>query len=214
MDPNITQTTLGPLFAPIYTTIDNVKVRLANKVQFQSNSVTVLDGELPDSLLTQLIVDSETEVEQDLRGRYAIPFRSIRTGQWVDLPDHSQRALRTSIDMRCVINILDTDFGRGTHVNAEGYKENLTKHYEVYIKKLLGRDFEADNDKRDRFRFSPPLDDLMLAYTNRKADDGYKGMLINTDQNHHGAEDYAKHQINNPSKSYLNRIITGEGLWF
>lgn len=214
MNPNIIQTTIGPLFQPIYTTIDNVKVRLANKVQFQSNSSYVQDGEIPDSLLTQLIVDSETEVEQDLRSRYAVPFRSKRTGTWMGLPDHSQRALRTSIDIKCVINILDTDFGRGTHINADSYKQNLEKHYEIYIKKLLGRDFEGDNEKRDRFRFSPPLDDLMLSYTNQKADDGFKGMILNTDEDRHNAESYARDQINNPSRSYVSRRISFDGLFF
>lgn len=192
-------------FQPIYTTIDNVKVRLANKVQFQADPNFVQDGELPDILLTQLIVDSETEVEQDLRSRYSIPFRSYRTGTWADLPDHTKRALRSPIDMKCVINILDTDFGRGTHVNAEGYKKNLEDHYNKYIDKILGRDSEGANDKRDRFRFSPPLELLMLAYQNRKADDGYKGMILNSDQDTKGAEDYARQQINNPSRSYLNR---------
>lgn len=192
-------------FNPIYTTVDNVKVRLASKVQFQNDPSVVLDGELPNLLLSQLIVDAETEVEQDLRGRYAIPFQSKRTGQYVDLPDHSQRALRVAVDLRSVIMVLETDFGRGTAVNADGYVKSAKEHYDEYINRLLGRDAEGKNDKIDRFRRVPPLDDVLLAPTNSKADDGYHGMILNSDQSTHGPETYARDQINNPAASYLNR---------
>lgn len=196
-----------PAFTPIYTTTDNVKIRLVNKVQFQADPNSLLDGELPDSLLGQLIVDAETAVEQDLRSRYAIPFQSKRTGNFTGLPDHSQRAIRRAVDLRCVVEILTTDFGRGTHVNAEAYSKNAKTEYEAYVDKLLGRDSEAKNDKHDRFRFSPPLTDMALAITNIEADDGYKGMIINTDASRHDAVSYAEDQINNPAASYINRRL-------
>ncbi len=198
----------SPTFTPIYTTVDNVKVRLANKVQFQKDPNVLEEGEVPDSLLGQLIVDAETVVEQDLRSRYQIPIQSCRTGAFVDLPDHSQRAIRRAVDLACVIEILNTDFGRGGRVDAAAYFKNSKDLYDKYIDRLLGRDPEAANDKRDRFRFSPPLDQVRLAPTNREADDGYKGMIINTDASHHDAVSYAEEQINDPSKSYLNRRLT------
>jgi hypothetical protein len=55
------------------------------------------------------------------------------------------------------------------------------------------------------------LQDLKLAFTNRKADDGYKGMIINTDGNRHGAEHYAEEQINNPAATYINRRVDDNG---
>lgn len=188
---------------PIYTTVQSVKVRLANKVQFQRDPEEAQDGELPNDLLLQLILDSETEVEQDLRSRYEIPFQSKTKKTWLGLPDHSRRAIRAAVDMKAVCNILDTDFGRGTAVNAEDYKKNLADHYSAYIDKLLGRDKEAASEKRDRFRFSPPLQDMLLAATNREADDGYKGMIINTDSSVNDAVSYAERSINNPANAYV-----------
>jgi len=194
---------MGSFLQPQYTTVDSVKVRLAGKVQFQQDPNEIEPGELPDALLHQLIVDSETQVEQDLRSRYAIPFRSKTKNTFSALPDHSKRAIRVAIDMRAVMMILQTDFGRGTHVSGDKYFESLGKSYEAYIKKLLGQD--AEGEKRERFRFSPPLEDLLLAPSNREADDGYKGMIINTDQNVRDAVTYAEQQINNPATSYVGR---------
>lgn len=195
------------LLQPIYTTFESVKLRLVNKVQFQSDKTGSIEGELPDSLLAQLIVDAETEVEQDLRSRYSIPFQSKTKGTFVALPDHSKRALRVACDYMAVINILMTDFGRGTHIAGEAYTTEQQKKYEEYINKLLGRDAEGRNDKIDRFRHSPPLDDVLLALSNSMADDGFRGTLINTDGSRHDAPTYAGEQINNPAATYINRRV-------
>lgn len=194
-------------FKPLYTTIESVKLRLVNKVQFQEDPQTVQQGELPNDLLGQLIADAETAVEQDLRGRYMIPFQSIRTGRYADLPDHSKRALRRLVDFKCVMEVLTTDFGRGGNVDGETYFKNAKREYDAYLLKLMGRDVEAANDKRDRFRFTPPLEDVRLSTANSKADDGYKGMLINTDASRNDVATYAGEQINNPAQSYINRRI-------
>lgn len=189
--------------APIYTTIESVKIRLANKVQFQADPNELLQGELPNALLCQLIADAETEVEQDLRGRYLVPFQSKSQGTFSSLPDHTKRAIRTAVDMKAVLVILATDFGRGSHVSAEPYIAAQEKAYDAYITKLLGQDKEGS--KRERFRFSPPLDELCLSYSNREADDGFKGMIINTDSGDKSTENYAADQINNPAYGYPTR---------
>lgn len=188
----------------LYTTKDSVKVRLAGKIQFQTEA-ELLDGQMPDALLCQLIEDAETEVEQDLRSRYAIPFRSKKSGTFAALPDHSKRSIRQIVDFKAVEKILATDFGRGTHINAEGYYEKTVKEYELMVNKLLGRDSIGANDKIDRFKYSPPLEDMMLAPHNKEADDGYRGMIINTDASVHDEASYAAQQINDPSKSYIRR---------
>lgn len=195
------------LYCPLYTTYDNVKVLLANKVQFQTSPSVLLDGELPNALLGALISRAETRTEQDLSGRYSIPFVSCKTGVYASLPEHTKRGIQTAVDLRAVIEVLMTDFGRGTHVQGDNYYKTSLKEYNGYIEILLGRNQEAANEKRDRYRFSPPMTDLKLAFTNRKADDGYKGMIINTDGSRHGAESYAEEQINNPSTSYINRSL-------
>jgi hypothetical protein len=190
---------------PIYTTVESVKVRLANKVQFQSGAEP-LQGELPNALLCQLIADAETEVEQDLRSRYLIPFQSATTGRFIDLPDHSMRALRIPCDLKSVLKILATDFGSGTHVSADPYAKALEKEYKNVITRLLGRDMEGANDKIDRFRRSPPLDDVALALSNSaQADNGFRGRLINTDATCDDSATYAGRQINDPSKSYIRK---------
>jgi hypothetical protein len=188
---------------PLYTTRDSVRVRLAGKVQFQRDPAAPVDGELPDDLLRQLICDAETEVEADLRGRYAIPFRSKTRGTYEGLPDHTQRAIRMAVDMRSVLTILATDFGRGTVISGEDYAEITKANYGSFIAKLLGRDQEAAGEKIDRFRRTPPLEDLLLSESNRMADDGYRGMIINTDQSEHDAASYAAGQVNNPARSYV-----------
>jgi hypothetical protein len=195
----------------LYTSFDSVKVRLVNKVQFQSDPEIIQDGELPDVLLAQVIRDAETDVEQDLRSRYAIPFKSIRTGAYEDLPDSTQRALRKVVDKRAVHLVLSTDFGRGSHINSDGYTTASKADYDMEIDRLLGRDKEGEGAKRDRFRFSPPLEDLQLARTNAMADDGFKGMMINTDSGA-DASSYAADQTNDPSRSYVSRRMpTGAG---
>lgn len=190
----------------MYTTFESVKIKLVNKVQFQADPEEVQEGEVPNDLLTQLIRDAETDVELDLRTRYAIPFRSLSKGTYEGLPDHSQRAIRKVVDLRALFIILSTDFGRGTHINADGYTKQLEDRYNLEIERLLGRDKEGENSKRDRFRFAPPLDDLMLSKTNSMADDGFKGMLINTDAGYDSAS-YAEDRINDPSQSYVSRRL-------
>ena len=183
---------------PIYTTINSVKIRLTNKVQFQKQGEECARGAMPFELLCQIISDAETEVEQDLRGRYEVPFKSIRTGQYKDLPDHTQRAIRSVVDYWAVTMILDTDFGSGTHISGSSYSESTRGHYNSLIAKLLGRDQEANGGPHDRFRFTPPLEDLKLAASNCKADDGFRGRIINTDASEN-AETHAIESINNPS---------------
>lgn len=195
----------GP--TPIYTTVDSVKVRLANKVQFQEGA-TPIDGELPNALLCQLIVDAETLVEQDLRGRYAIPFRSIANGTYGLLPDHSKRVIRMLCDLKAVQLVLTTDFGRGTHIAGEDYTKETKELYEANLKRALGHDLEGESLDTKRFRRTPPLDDLMLAKSNSKADDGFHGMIINTDPRPNSA-DYAAHQVNDPSRSYIGTLGFG-----
>lgn len=200
---------MSQLATPIYTNYASVQVRLANKVQFQQDPNNLVDGELPNTLLNQLIVDAETAVEQELRSRYAIPFQSASKGTYAGLPDHTKRVIRMLCDMKAVQLVLKTDFGRGTHISGDAYLKDIKEEYELEMKRALGRDIEGENDKIDRFRRTPPLDDLLLAATNRAADDGYHGMIINTDQDRCGAEEYAKHQINNPARSYVGTLGLG-----
>lgn len=192
------------VFTLKYTTYDSVKVRLANKVQFQTDE-DLLNGELPDLLLGQLIRDAETSVELELRSRYAVPFRSISKGNFDALPDHTKSAIRVLVDIKAVMNVLKTDFGRGTHVSGDSYLKDLKEDFKEQKLLVLGRDEEGKNDKIDRFRRNPPLEDLLLAASNREADDGFHGRVINTDPRPNSAT-YAENQINDPSRSYWGAL--------
>lgn len=192
-----------------YTTLDSVKVRLANKVQFQADPRTIEDGELPNALLVQLIKRAETKVELALRSRYAVPFRSKRTNLFSDLPEHTKEALTTIIDDAAVMGVLKTDFGSGTHINAEGYFKNVKADYNEQMDFLLGHDAEAEKRDPKRYRFAPPLEDLLLSPSNKEADDGFKGMIINTDMSTNDSATYAANQINDPSRSYFRRRVRG-----
>jgi hypothetical protein len=154
---------------------------------------------MPDELLGQLIVDAETAVEQDLRGRYAIPFRSKRLNSFEGLPDHSRRAIRSIVDTMSCIMILRESFGVGTHITAEGYLKNLSDQYDQLLRRLLGQDMEGNEFGERRFRRTPPLDDMLLSPTN-VADDGYKGapMDANPREPYTGVN-FAADQINDPS---------------
>jgi hypothetical protein len=185
---------------PLYTTIESVKVRLAGKVQFQQSDV-LAQGELPDALLAQLISDAETRVEQELRGRYAIPFRPINTQNFKDLPDHTKRAIRRVVDMASVMEVLRTDFGRSGKLDSDAYAKNTSTAYDEAIILLMGQDVEA-KARGDRHRFTPPLEGLKLAANNTEADDGFRGMLINTsDRGSQRVSDFAEHQLNDNSIS-------------
>lgn len=196
---------------PIYTTVESVKVRLANKVQFQSQAI-LQDGEIPDALLNQIIVDAETAVEQYLRGRYAIPFQSKTTLNFSGLPDHSKRAIRVACDLMSVIRILGTDFGSGSAVNGENYRKSAIDDYNDIMAGLLGlppKDASDEQLKQYRRFQPPPLDDVLLSPTNAAADDGYKGAIGNTDQNRHGAEAFAEHQLNDPADRWFPGLRRG-----
>lgn len=190
---------------PLYTSVESVKARLTNKVQFQSGR-TPVDGELPDELLCQIISDAETDVEMALRGRYAIPFRSAKKGDFANLPDHTKRAIRKVVDYKSAILVLETDFGRGSAVDGDNYSKNLKSQYKEAISLLMGVDLQAKN--LDRVKVAPPLEDLMLARSNGKADDGFRGAIINTDDSLDSAS-YAEDQINDPSKTWMRNRIGG-----
>lgn len=186
-----------------YTTVDSVKVKLEGKVRFQEDPAAVQNGELPDALLLQCIADAETQVEMDLRGRYAIPFRSTQTEDFTGLPDHSKRAIRIAVDLQAIMQILDTDFGRSGKIDASAYYKNTATRYDTTINKLLG--IQEDSDGKKVQKRTPPLEKMKLAPGNSKADDGHRGVISNTDMCEDSAEGFALSHLNDPSSSMVRR---------
>lgn len=187
---------------PIYTTLNSVQIRLAGKVSFQQPGVEIVNPrQMPDALCRQLICDAETAVEQDLRGRYAVPFRSKKVGTFVGLPDHSKRAVRTIVDAMACVLILKDSFGAGTHITGEGYLKNYEDTYNDLLKRLLGQDVVTETAGERLYRRTGPLDDLLLASTN-VADDGLFGQPGDSSPRRRGerGSNYAANQINDPSQ--------------
>lgn len=200
---------MSELIEPKYVEVDAVRTRLANKVIIQpkphkaSDLEGIEDGQLPYVLFLQLIADAETQIEQELRSRYAVPFRSISKGSFLALPYHTKRALCQVIEDQAVLLVLETDFGTGTHINAEGYKASLQSRLDKRLELLLGRDREGASAKIDRYKNAAPLEDLALAPWNSEADDGYAGTVIVTGADYQGSTQYAEGQINNPARSFF-----------
>lgn len=203
------------LLEPIYTTVDSVRVRLSGKVNFQDKPEDEVEqGQLSEQLFRQLIRDAEVQVETDLRGRYAIPFQHCKTEKFSDLPDQSKRALRRVVDQRAVIEVLTTDFGSGTHVSGKEYSDDLLEKYQDAIDGLLGADRESRESNNagngvKRYRRTPPLEHVKLARGNEKADDGYKGKIINTDASTDDLSTFAEEHVNDPSRTYAGPIRAG-----
>jgi hypothetical protein len=173
-------------------------VRLAGKVAFKERESSNPRA-IPDELLGQLIVDAETAVEQDLRGRYFVPFQSKSQKTWDALPDHSKRAIRTIVDTMAVIMILRYSFGSGTHISGDGYQKLMQDQYDGLLRRLLGQDLEGNEFGMRRFRRTPPLDDVKLSDSN-VADDGMRGMVADAKpRQDYGGPRYAAQQINDPS---------------
>lgn len=188
----------------LYTTVDSVKVRLSGKVKFQQGEKPIA-GELPDLLFIQIVRDAETQIEQELRSRYFIPFQRSDGGAFALLPDHTQRAIRMVVDSQAVSFILETDFARSGNTSGDNYDEKRKDALTDQLNKLLGQDKRSASDQyRKRHHFSPPLEGLRLATSNVR-DNGTFGQMFNTDGHHGGAEAFAEHQINDPSKTYLRR---------
>lgn len=194
---------LKNVYCPLYTTLDNVKVLLANKVQFQSSADYAQDGELPDALLGALISRAESYVEQELRGRYKIPFQDFETQRFCDLLSHTKRQIQTVVDLKAVHEALTTDFGRGSNINAEAYAKSSKDGCDEKITLLLGRNQEAAGSQHNRFRFTPPLDRMALAPTNSEADNGFRGTIINIDASHDCIESNAEHALEDKAYPFL-----------
>lgn len=179
----------------LYIKQQQVEIRLAGKVRFTDD----VDDEnlMPYSLLRRLIAEAEGQVEFDLSPRFEAPFQTYDGKPFNQLPERpTKEYLRTLCEVQSVIRVLETDFGRGA-VSAEDYTKSLADRYKVMLDKVIAR--RNDDDDQNQWKY-PPLRDLRLAYHNTEADDGFRGMVINTSDK----ESFAQNQINSPGATFWN----------
>lgn len=187
---------------PNYITLNDVKVRLANKVRFQDANETLAESsdKMPIALANRLIDEAEGEVEQELSPRYLAPFQHGATGLFKDLPDRpTKNIIRTLCELKAVIRILETDFGSGSAVDGSKYAASLEKQFRKIIdKNILAKPDGMEATKQWSY---PPLPSLKVNYFNNAADDGYIGGPLS--HSHSNAE-LATDQVNDPTESFFN----------
>lgn len=185
----------------LYIRDEDVKVRLIGKVRFTDDFED--ENRMHILLLKRLINEAEGQVEQDLSPRYEAPFVTDAGDAFRNLPERpTKEILRTLCELQAVIRVLETDFGKGTVVDADNYAKQYRERYQEIINKLLKRKEEGYSTQVGWLY--PPLSGLKLNYMNTEADDGYSGMVLSTSESD---GDYAASRINDPAETFLNQRI-------
>lgn len=186
----------------LYIKDDDVRTRLTGKVRFTDD--TNDENRFPNKLLKRLIEEAEADVEHDLSPRYASPFQTDAGLPFAKLPTRpTQEMIRSICEMKAVVRVLETDFGRGSAVNGEEYLKTQRARYEAMLARLMKK-------RKDTFNqwYYPPLPGLKLNYMNMTADDGFAGqVLVTTD----GFGDFPIKQVNSPGENFWNGKIDTEG---
>lgn len=174
----------------------DVELRLAGKVRF-TDDPDANEQRMPRELLRRLILEAEGHVEFDLSPRYGAPFQTDSGGPFKQLPARpTQEYLRTMCELQAVIRVLETDFGSGTVVDAEKYKQSQEARYNAMLEKLMRR-----REPDGAGWVYPPLPGLRLNAHNELGDDGTLGRVFVTSE---GDGDYPGARINDPSETFFN----------
>lgn len=183
----------------LYIRLEDVRIRLLGKVRFTDDEEQAANM-MHVLLANRLINEAEANVETDLSPRYAAPFQTDDGVPFKSLPLRpTQEFLRTLCELKAAIRILQTDFGRGSAVNGDSYKEDLEKQY-----KSMVRDHLAKKSESYQQWVQPPLPSLRLNWGNTESDDGYAGQILSTSS---GDGSFPQTRINDPSKTYWNATL-------
>lgn len=185
-----------------YITEDDVKELTLGKVQFTEDPLEKNKMQL--SRLKTLISEAEAEVDLDLSLRYQTPIVGQADEKFADLAKNPATAgawqlIKTLCRLQSVMKLLDTDYGRGSVVDASKYYETMKKRYDSIMNDRLMKK-KKDQEDTEQWLY-PPLP-LKLAWFNTQADDGYKGTVLSYSPSGDGA--YPAQQINDPSESFFN----------
>jgi len=183
-----------------YIKFEDVRIRLIGKVRFTDDESE--ENKMHTSLANNLILEAETQVEQDLSPRYAAPFVHETGSKFETLPDISKNSIKTLCKIKSVILILETDFGSGTAIDAEKYIGRLEKRYTKILTEQILPKVKGAEDSRQWA--NPPLPGLKKNWFNTHADDGFAGGIFVTSQ---GDGDYPSAQINDASENWWNGTL-------
>ena len=177
----------------------DVELRLRGKVRFCDDEND--ENRFPRKLLERLCMEGERRVERDLSQRYAAPFQGTNGEAFATLPETTQETLRTMSELRGVMLVLMTDFGRGTANDASVFMKQQQKLYDD----MLERETEQMNEGAYGAWKYPPLEGLKTSDRNA-TDDGTAGAILVTSRMD-GESDYPLKQITDPSHNFM----TGRG---
>lgn len=177
----------------LYIRTQDVVLRLEGKVAFSQNPSDA--NKMSYALLNRLIQEAEGQVEMDLSPRYVAPLQTDAGQPFSQLPLRpTQEYLKTICELKAVMRVLQTDFGRGSAVSGDAYYNSQKEQYEEMVKKLI------EKDEFNAFKY-PPLSGLQLNYQNTQGDDGFKGMVMNTSL-HGNVGDYPAQQVQSPGENF------------
>lgn len=186
-----------------YINSDAVIIRLRGKVKVTENPDENPDR-LPLILLNRLINEAEGQVEWDLSTRYAAPFQGMNGESFGSVPDRPTREiLRTLCELLAVIRVLETDFGRGSVIDASKYSESTQARYTKMVDSLI----ELRQGTFNTFR-RPPLPGLKPNYMVSACDNGFAGYVTRTDDTGQGG--FPALQINDPQETFWNGFIDAD----
>lgn len=195
----------------LYISQEAVLVRLRNKVKVTADPDDQSDR-LPLLLLNQLISEAEGQVEMDLSTRYMAPFQTVDCKPFAQLPERPTRAIiKTLCELNAVMRVLETDFGRGSAVDASKYQDVCMKRYNFILygddeKNIPGLITLRENSY-NTFRL-PPLPFLRSNYQVAAVDNGFAGYVDRSDD--FGFGSYPAMQINSPEENFWSGSIDAE----
>lgn len=154
------------------------------------------------ALAERLIDEAEGMVELDLSPRYFAPFVGDgEGGTYASVPSRpTSEVIRTLCELKACIRILETDFGSGTAVNGDKYKEGLEKRYKEMVERLLAK--RKDGSAESQGWMYPPLPGLKLNYMGELSDDGFFGRVLIASGS--PSQGYAAGQVNDPGLTFWN----------
>lgn len=188
----------------LYIKRPRIEALLRGKVEF----VDDLDDQnhLSRTMLDTLIDDAEAEVELAMSKRYAIPFVGENGERFDRLPRSTQRLIKTLCELMAQLRVLEQDFGRGSAISGDAFRESLQKRYDELVKLTTER-FETSDGRYGAF-MRPPLLGLATAWHNKASDHGFGGVVLHSTM---GQGDFPSKNLQDPSESWLN-LHLDEGL--
>jgi hypothetical protein len=187
---------------PLYTRFEQVRLRVVGKIRFAEDGQEETNENLmPIGLAKRLINEAEGQVEQDLSPRYQAPFQTHDGLPFGQLPLRpTQEVLATLCELQSVCRLLETDFGRGSTVNADKYIEKIQARYNSIIKDRI---LALKSDSYQNWRF-PPLPGLRFAPWNLCADDGFSGTPMHIAPCDAKDAAFPSARMNDPAQTYWN----------